>query len=109
MAKVFSSISENDEFKEATAFGGRVTDAHGGTRAPVELGKGAPDTGTWAHLRGRLKQGFYFFNNLTAAIASHLDVHADSNHILVRRQSLEINSSGVLAKGLVGSKVVCWR
>lgn len=50
--------------------------------------------------------GLYFVYDLLAALAGHLGVHADGDHVLVGGEAFEVDGGGVLAEGLVISEVV---
>lgn len=50
--------------------------------------------------------GFHLVDDLAAAVAGHLGVHADGDHVFVGGETTEVDGGGVLAEGLVISEVV---
>lgn len=49
---------------------------------------------------------FHLVDNLLAALAGHLGVRADGDHVLVGGEALEVDGGGVFAEGLVVGEVV---
>ena len=45
--------------------------------------------------------GFHLVDDLAAAVAGHLGVHADGDHVFVGGETTEVDGGGVLAEGLV--------